>query len=199
MTASVVLASASPIRKRLLEAAGVILDVRPAMIDEETVRQSLQAENVTSMEMATSLAELKARRISRSSDQHLTIGCDQILEFEGEICSKSRRHEDARLLLRRLRGKSHSLYAAAVICEQGTPVWRSVSSARVTMRSYSDAYLESYLHRGGENLRGSVGCYHIEEEGIRMIAELSGDIYAVYGLPMIALLGYLIDRGILDS
>ena len=197
LTQTVVLASASAIRKRLLEAAGVKLDVRPAVIDEDLFRQSLQSEGASPAEMATALAELKARKVPGHGK--LTIGCDQILEFEGKAHGKAADMAAARAFLLRMRGRSHRLHAAAVICENGRPVWRSVTAAQVTFRPFSDRYLDHYLQRGGRELLGSVGCYRIEEEGIRLVADLSGDIYAVYGLPMIPLLEYLAERGVLEG
>ncbi len=197
MTRAVVLASSSEIRKRLLKEAMVPLHVVPAVIDEESARRSLRSEGASPLETATALAELKARRVSRPSDGKLTVGCDQILEFEGKAHAKAADMEAARELLLRLRGRTHKLHAGTVVCESGRPVWRGVSSAEVTFRSFSDSYLDLYLRRGGPGLLDSVGCYRIEKEGIRLIARLSGDIYAVYGLPMIALLGYLEGRGAL--
>lgn len=191
----IVLASASSIRSKLLAAAKVPHIIQAAAIDEEAYRQSLQFEGASAIAMATTLAEMKARRISRRYSEHLVIGCDQILEFEDQAYAKVCDMEAARKFLQRLRGHTHQLHSAAVICENSNPVWRTVTSARVTFRSFSDAYLEDYLQRGGSKLLASVGCYHIEGEGIRLVADLSGDFYAVLGLPMTALLGYLMDRG----
>lgn len=191
----VVLASASSIRSRLLEAAKVPHIIHAAAIDEDAYRQSLQTEGAAAIAMATTLAEMKAQRVSRRYSDHLVIGCDQILEFEDQAYAKVSDIEAARKFLQRLRGHTHQLHSAAVVCENSNPIWRAVSSARVTFRSFSDAYLEDYLQRSGSKLLASVGCYHIEGEGIRLVADLSGDFYAVLGLPMTALLGYLVDRG----
>lgn len=198
MNQTVVLASASIIRRKLLHAAGVPLEVKAANVDEEALRRSLIAEGATPIEMSTALAEFKSRRVSRQYEGQLIIGCDQILEFEKTAYGKVIDMDAAKKFLLKLRAQTHILHAAAVICVNEQPIWRSLSSVEVTFRYFSDKYLDAYLKRGGASLLNSVGCYHIEGEGIRLIANLSGDIYAVYGLPMIELLGYLTDQGILE-
>ena len=199
MAKTVVLASASEIRKQLLEAAGVALQVRPAAVDEDRIRQALQAEGSAAREMAASLAEIKAMRVSAKAPETLTIGCDQILEFNGTAHGKAASLPEARGFLRKLRGKTHRLYSASVICDGGSTVWRACVHADVTFRNFTDRFLDGYIERGGSALLGSVGCYRFEQEGVRLIAKLTGDVHAVYGLPLIPILGYLAERGILES
>lgn len=199
MTKKIVLASASEKRRQILNSAGIALEVRPAAIDELSIRQALKLEGADPKEMATSLAEIKARRVSRPSDGRLTIGCDQILEFEGQSYGKAADLIEATTFLQKLRGKTHFLHSAAVVCEDGHVVWRGIASASLTFRNFSDKFLDRYLQRGGTSLLDSVGCYRIEEEGIRLVAKLSGDIYAVYGLPMTSLLEFLESRGVLEN
>lgn len=198
MTQKVVLASASETRKRLLSSAGVSFEAIAAVLDEESIRQSLTLEGAAPIEMSTALAEMKALRVSAQYNEHLVIGCDQILEFDGKAHGKARDLKVAKKFLQILRGKTHKLHSASVICENNIPIWRAVSSAEVTFRNFSDSYIDNYLQRGGHELLYNVGCYRIEEEGIRLFASLTGDIYAVYGIPMIALLGYLMERGFLE-
>ena len=199
MANTVLLASASEIRKELLEAAGVALRVRPAAVDEEMFRQALEAEGAAAREMAIALAEIKAKRISAAVPEILTIGCDQILEFDGMAHGKAATLQEMREFLIKLRGRTHRLYSASVICDGGNTVWRACTYADVTFRKFSDNYLDGYINRGGSALLNSVGCYRFEQEGVRLIAKLTGDVHAVYGLPLIPILGYLAERGILQS
>lgn len=199
MPKTVVLASSSEVRKKLLKAAGVALITRPAAVDEEMFRQALAAEGAVAQEMATSLAEIKARRVSDRYPEMLTIGCDQTLEFGARAYSKARSVREAREFLIMLRGKTHRLYSAAVICDGGITVWRACTYADVTFRYFSDSFLDGYIKRGGSIMLSSLGCYRFEEEGVRLVAKLTGDVHAVYGLPLIPILGYLGERGILES
>ena len=199
MTSGIVLASGSKTRRKILEEAGISLVVEPARVDEQSYRQSLEAEGASPLSMATALAEIKSRRVSHRHPQNLTIGCDQILEFEGKSRGKAADMSMAREFLWELRGHTHQLHSAAVICQDSQPVWRSVSTAHVTFRHFSDTFLENYLQNVGPEILSSVGGYQIEGQGIRLIANLRGDIYAVLGLPMIQLLGYLVSQGAIDG
>ncbi len=194
-----ILASESDIRKRLLQAAGVPFVVVKARLDEESARAALDADGVLPGDMALALAELKARKVSLKNPAQLVIGCDQILEFEGRAIGKARNIDEARSVLQAMRGKTHHLYAASIICENGREVWRGRTKAAVTFRKFSDVFLENYLLRRGHEILGSVGCYQIEEEGIRLVAQLKGDLYAVYGLPILELLQYLTDRKAIEG
>ena len=189
------LASASEIRAQLLRAAGIELDIAPARIDEAALRESLTAEGCGPRDMADALAEQKALRIARKSPQALVLGCDQILECEGEVFSKPDSLADARGQLARLRGRTHRLHTAAVLYFAGNPVWRHVSTPQLTMRAFSDSYLDAYLARNWPNIGASVGAYQIEGEGIRLFSRIEGDHFAILGLPLLELLTTLTRRG----
>ena len=96
-----------------------------------------------------------------------------------------------------LRGKTHRLVSAAVVALDGAPVWRHVETARLTMRPFSDAFLDEYLASVGSDVLSSVGCYHLEGRGAQLFARVEGDYFTVLGLPLIALLGFLRARGVL--
>ncbi|MCW3781473.1 Maf family protein [Defluviimonas salinarum] len=191
----IVLASGSEIRAGLLAAAGLAPDIRPARVDEDAIRAALEADGAGGRDLADALAEMKARKISEKDPTALVIGCDQILDCEGRIFAKPADIDEARDHLRALAGRTHRLYSAAVVCQAGTPLWRHVGTVRLTMRDISDAYLDAYLHRNWDSVRHSVGCYKLEEEGVRLFSRIEGDYFTVLGLPLIELLTWLGIRG----
>lgn len=195
MPTPIILASASEIRRDLLRRAGVMLDTMPARIDEDAIRASLESEGATPRDFADALAEFKARKISEKHPDALVIGCDQVLDCGGTVLSKATDPDMAAEQLRQLRGKPHKLLSAAVIYENGKPLWRHVGQVRLTMRPFSDAYLHDYLTRNWDSVRHAVGCYKLEEEGVRLFSRVDGDYFTVLGLPLIELLGYLTARG----
>jgi septum formation protein len=198
MQRSLLLASGSEIRASLLRSAGLEISVQPARIDEAMIRQSLQAEAARPADVADALAEMKAARVAAKHPEALVLGCDQVLEFEGQILSKPESLTEARAQLTALQGKSHKLLSALVLYDAGKPVWRHLGEAELTMRRVSDAYLQDYLTRHWPALATSVGGYKLEEEGIRLFTAIKGDYFTILGLPLLALLAYLAQRGFID-
>ena len=183
----------------MLKAAGIRFDARPARIDEESIRLSLEKEGASGRDLADLLAELKAAKLSDKFPSHMVLGSDQVLDCGGKIFSKAPDLAALAAQLRELRGKTHRLISAAVIVEAGRPVWRHVSEARLTMRDFSDEFLEDYLSRNGEALLSSVGGYQIEAEGVRLFSQIQGDHFTILGMPLVPLLNYLTVRGVIAA
>jgi septum formation protein len=192
-----VLASTSPIRLQLLRAAGLEVESAAPRVDEETARVSLLAEGAKPRDVADALAEMKARKVADRRPADLVLGCDQVLELEGAIFAKPESPDQARDQLRQLRGKSHRLLSAIVAYENAEPVWRHVAEARLTMHDLTDSYIDAYLERNWDSIRHSVGCYKIEEEGVRLFSAVVGDHFTILGLPLLPLLAWLGTRGMI--
>jgi septum formation protein len=184
------LASKSPARAALLANAGLSFDTAAPGVDEEAAKAAMLADGTGPREIADALAELKAIRVSRRREG-LVIGADQTLDLEGTLVDKAATLNEARARLVSLRGRPHVLHSAVVVARDGQPIWREVKSARLTMRAFSDAFLDGYLAREGEHLLGSVGCYRLEGEGVQLFERIDGDYFTILGLPMLGLLDLL--------
>jgi len=195
----IVLASTSPARAALLRQAGLPISTYPARIDEEAIRAALEAEGATPRDQADALAEMKAERVAGRYPDALVIGADQILEFQGRAYGKPADITVLRAQLLAFRGQTHRLLSAAVVFEEGRPVWRHVSQARLTMRPFSDAWLDGYLDRNSGELLDTVGGYKLEAEGIRLFSQIEGDYFTILGLPLLPLLDWLSVRGSISS
>ena len=198
MSAGVVLASKSYARRAVLDGAGVPYEAATAGVDEDAVKAAMLAEGVTAREIADALAELKAIKVSRARPGFV-IGADQTLEFEGQLYDKAETLEQARTRLRTLRGKPHKLHSAVVVAKDGAPIWREVVTATLTMRDFSDAFLDAYLAAEGEAALGSVGCYRLEGPGVQLFSKIDGDYFTILGLPLMGLLDLLRRHGELPA
>lgn len=195
MSQPLILASGSKIRAELLRNAAVPFEVLTAPVDEEMIRASLEAEQSSPRDIADSLAEAKAQRVSAKVPGALVLGCDQVLDFKGTVFSKPKDPEEARAQLKQLRNHRHSLLSAAVIYEDGRPIWRHVGIVRLLMRDFSDEFLDDYVDRNWEEIRHTVGCYQLEAEGVRLFTRVDGDYFTVLGMPLLEILAYLTLRG----
>jgi septum formation protein len=188
MHRTLILASESESRKRMLAHAHVPFTAMPAHIDETAILDSMKAEGVKPRDIADALAETKALKISRSHPGALVLGCDQMLECGGELFEKAKTPEAAREVLRKLRGRRHRLISAAVIATGGAPVWRHVDEAELSMRPFTDEFLERYVRDAGTILTSSVGAYALEGLGAQLFAQVRGDAYTIQGMPLVPIL-----------
>ena len=202
-----VLASASVARAALLGAAGLRFEAVPAPVDEEGIKESARAEGYPPGEVATMLAEAKARRVARRRPDALVIGCDQILTCRTEggtgdderWFSKPRDRAEARAHLLALRGREHRLHTAVLCWRDGQRIWTHVAVPRLLVRPFSDAFLDRYLDVEGDAVTASVGAYRLEGPGAQLFDRVDGEHSAVLGLPLLPLLGFLRQHGALES
>lgn len=186
-----ILASQSPFRRMLMENAGLSFQAVAAAIDERAIEAGLEGQAPSPAEVALHLAEAKARDVASRCPGHLVIGSDQTLSLEERVFHKPRDLGDARQHLRALSGRTHALNSAIAICHDGVTRWRHVSTARLTMRPLSDAFIDRHLARVGERALGSVGAYQLEGEGIQLFDKIEGDYFTIIGLPLLPLLAQL--------
>ena len=193
------LASSSAIRLSLLQNAGLAVTAQPARIDEDSIRRALEQEGAHPRDIADTLAEMKARKLADRQPEALVLGCDQVLEFDRRAWAKPETPAEARDQLLQLRGQTHRLLSALVLYDRGEPIWRHIGRADLTMRSFSDDWLDAYLSRNWDSIRHSVGAYKLEEEGVRLFTRIEGDYFTILGLPLLPLLSYLESRGFIAS
>ena len=194
----IVLASASRARRELLAAAGVPFTVEAADVDEPAVRRALTPTTAPTT-VAEVLARAKAEDVGARHRDALVIGADQVLAFGAEILIKPGDVEGARTTLLKLKGKTHELHSSVAFAEDGGIVWTHTGTARLTMRDFSDDFLEEYLLRAGDRVGESVGAYELEGAGVQLFERIEGDYFTILGLPLLPVLAQLRARGVIAA
>lgn len=196
---SVILASQSLARRDMLKNAGVSFFTEVAGVDEDAVRRSMLAEQAPVRDIVDILAEIKALRVSAAYPGQLVIGSDQILVLDGNILSKPKTRDEAAGQLTQLSGQTHQLLSAAVIAENEAAIWRHIGAAQLTMRPLSESFIEDYLHMIGDDVLFGAGTYQIEGRGAQLFERIHGDYFSILGMPLLQVLDYLRQRGVLDE
>ncbi len=198
--ARLILASKSKARLAMLTAAGVAVEAIAPNVDEDALKDGLKSEGVTARNLADTLAEAKAVRLSQRIGAGLILGADQVLALEdGTMLDKPADPAEAIAHLKLLSGRKHKLFSAAVIAEQGIAVWRHIDVATLSVRMLSDSFIEQYVESEWDNIRYCVGCYEIEGRGAQLFSAIAGSQFTIMGLPLLHLLDYLRIRSILPS
>ena len=187
------LASGSLVRAALMRGAGLEFDVTVSGVDEDAIKADHRG---TPDALALKLAEAKARAVARDG---LVVGADQILVCEGRLFDKPADIDEARENLKKFRGRSHALVSGTVLLDDGAPVWSLSEQVSLTMRAFSDEFLDAYLLEAGDDVLKSVGCYQLEGPGVQLFEAVDGDYFAILGLPLVPLLAALRARSAVMS
>jgi septum formation protein len=191
--APLVLASGSVVRRQLLEAAGIPVEVRPASLDERKVEASAPHDNPSAV--AALLARAKTLRVAADVSGRLVVGADQTLALGNRRFDKPANRAAAREQLQTLAGRTHELHAAVAVVRDESVLFEHVAVARLTMRALSDPVLDRYLEAAGANVTASVGAYQLEALGVHLFERIEGDHFTILGLPLLPLLAYLRAEG----
>lgn len=198
MTHKLILASRSPIRAKLLQQSGIEFESVSALVDEEMMKAAMLAEQAPHRDIADKLAEIKALKVSQKNLGSFVLGCDQILSFDGKVFSKPIDQSDLRKQLSVLKSGTHELFSAAVICQDAKPIWRFIGKARLTMRDFSETFLDNYIDQNWKSVENCVGGYQIEAEGIQLFQRVEGDYFSILGMPLLEILNFLTVRGVIQ-
>ncbi|ACT60814.1 Maf family protein [Hirschia baltica] len=195
---TLILASQSKSRGDLMRGAGLVFEQMASSLDEDAVKMAMRADGESTQRQAEALAEMKALKVS-IKHQGIVLGADQMLDLEGVQFDKPKSIDEARVNLLKMRGKTHTLETALVACENGQPIWRMTTRPRLTMRNFSEEFLDTYLKNEGDLALTTVGAYRLEAPGVQLFSKVEGDYFSILGLPLIQLLNWLQDRGDLQK
>ena len=193
-----ILASVSRWRRDMLDAAGLDITVSPSGVDEDALKESMPID-APKEDLPLLLADYKARQVCPRFVNHLVIAADQVLSCDGRRYDKPPDRTAARAQLQALRGKSHDLVTAAVIYRDGQRLWHTVDTVTLTMRNFSNDFLDSYLDSECPDIFDTVGGYRLEGPGVQLFSQVKGDYFTILGLPLLKILAFLRQRGDLQT
>ena len=188
---SIILASKSEVRKKILLENGISCSVEPSKVDEEVIKESLLKEGATPEIISKNLAELKANKISNKNPNELVLGADSVIDLDGEIVSKPKSREEALNILKKMSGKSHFLISSVCISKKGNMIWNYTDKAELVMKKFNDSELKNYLLKISDKNLFAYNVYQIEGEGKKLFSEIKGDKNTIMGLPIIKIKSYL--------
>jgi len=191
MVNQIILASKSGVRKKILEDNQIKCTVKPANIDEDSIKESLIRNKATPEIISKNLAELKANKISQKITGELVLGADSVIDLSGEIISKPVDRDGALKILRNLNGQTHNLISSVCISQNGAMIWNHTEKASLTMRQMSEEELKIYLAKISDEALYAYNVYQIEGEGRFLFSKIEGDKNTIMGLPIKKIKEYL--------
>ncbi len=197
--AQLILASASRVRARLLESAGVAHEVVPSAVDEQPIKVRCRDEDLSIEQTVLVLSKTKALSVSENYIDSLVIGADQILYCEGKFFDKPNDMTIARDNLKFLQGRRHDLVSGMSVVRNGQELWTHVETSRMTLLPLSDTFIDDYLENSGPDVLNSVGVYFLEGRGAQLLEKIDGDFFSILGLPLLPLLAFLRRQSVLKQ
>ena len=191
MIKSIILASRSEIRKKILEENNIKCEIIPSNIDEDSIKESLIKEKATPKIISKNLAELKANRVSQKKNGELVLGADSVINLNEEIISKPLNREEALIILKKLNGQKHQLISSVCISKNGSMIWNYTDIATLTMKQMGDEELKLYLDKIKDKELYAYNVYQIEGEGRSLFSKIEGDENTIMGLPINQIKEYL--------
>ena len=188
---SIILASKSEVRKKILDENNIKCAVEPSNLDEDEVKKSLIYQGATPELISKNLAELKANKVSQKRKGEIVLGADSVIDLNGKIISKPRDRTEALSILTLLNGKSHFLISSVCMSLDGKMIWNYTEKAEMKMKSFTQKELQEYLSKISDKNLYSYNVYQIEGEGKKLFSEIKGDIDTIMGLPIKNIKRYL--------
>tara|TARA_B000000532_G_scaffold189554_1_gene155566 strand:+ start:753 stop:1337 length:585 start_codon:yes stop_codon:yes gene_type:complete len=188
---SIILASKSEVRKKILEVNNIKCTVEPSNLDEDEVKKSLIKQGATPEIISKNLAELKANKVSQKKIGEIVLGADSVIDLKGKLISKPKNRSEAMSILLSLNGKSHFLISSVCISLDGKMIWNYTEKAEMKMKNFSQEQLKEYLNKISDKNLYSYNVYQIEGEGKKLFREIKGDVDTIMGLPIKNIKKYL--------
>jgi len=191
MTNTIILASKSGVRKKILDQNGFISKVIVSNVDEDQVKEALLKQKASPKLISKNLAELKANKVSKKNPDKIVLGADSVIDLNGELISKPTNRKEALSILKKLNGQKHQLISSVCISKNGSMIWNFTDSSVLTMKKLNSDEIKSYLSKIEDEKLYAYGVYQIEAGGRSLFSNIEGDENTIMGLPVKQIKDYL--------
>jgi len=191
MIKSIILASRSKVRKKILEENNIKCEIISSNMDEDSIKESLIKEKAIPEIISKNLAELKANKISEKKPNELVLGADSVIDLNGKLISKPTNRDEAFNILQKLNGQKHHLISSVCISKNGSMIWNYTDASTLTMKKLNLDEIKSYLTKIKDKELYAYGVYQIEADGRSLFSKIEGDENIIMGLPVKQIKKYL--------
>mgnify|MGYP001331460011 FL=1 len=187
----IILASASGVRKQILDKHKINSEVIVSNVDEDEIKNSLLNEGASPLEISKNLAELKSVRVSSKNPETLVLGADSVISLKNKLINKPKSREEAFEILKKLNNSEHFLISSVCISKNGAMLWHHSDQSKLKMKNLSEDELKKYLNKIKTETLLSYGVYQIEADGLDLFEYISGDKDSIMGLPIKQIIDYI--------
>ena len=187
----IILASASGVRKQILDNHNIKSDVIISNVDEDEVKESLLQENATPLIISKNLAEIKSIKVSKKFPDRLVLGADSVISLNDELVNKPKSREEALEILKKLNNSKHYLISSVCISKNGAMIWNHYDSSELKMKNFNEEELIKYLNKIKTKTLLMYGVYQVEADGFNLFEYIKGDKDSIMGLPIKQIMNYI--------
>ena len=187
----IILASASGVRKDILDKYNIDSEVIVSNVDEDQVKEALLAENASPLLISKNLAELKSTKVSTKNPDRLVLGADSVISLNDTLINKPKSRNEALQSLKKLNGARHYLISSVCISVNGSMIWNHSDQSELKMKSFSENELIEYLDKISTKTLLMYGVYQVEADGLSLFEYIKGDKDSIMGLPVKQILNYI--------
>tara|TARA_B100001559_G_C16419426_1_gene584355 strand:- start:294 stop:878 length:585 start_codon:yes stop_codon:yes gene_type:complete len=187
----IILASASGVRKKILDDFKIDTEVVISNVDEDEIKKSLEQEKALPLEISKNLAEIKSIKVSNKYPDRLVLGADSVVSLNDKVINKPKSRDEAFKILKMLNNSKHFLISSVCICKNGAMIWNYSDKSELKMKNFKDEELTKYLDKIKTETLLKYGVYQVEADGLDLFEYIKGDHISIMGLPIKQIMNYI--------
>jgi septum formation protein len=186
-----ILASASGVRKKILDKYNIETDVVVSNVDEDHLKEAFLFDNATPLDISKNLAEIKSVKVSNKFPDRLVLGADSVISLNNKLINKPKSRIEALEILKKLNNSKHFLISSVCISKNGAMIWNHSDQSELKMKNFEDEKLIEYLDKIKTDTLLKYGVYQVEADGMSLFEYINGNMDSIMGLPIKQIINYI--------